>query len=298
MDDDLFTTDDFYAELDGGEEISDEVAEATEVTPEGASPELGDEGGQAEATVEQERKYFDPSQYADQLVRVKVDGEEVEVPVTDLVNGYSRTADYTRKTQALAAEAEQVRFWKQVDAAMQHDPEKTLEYLRSQYGAQVAQQASDAYDNDDEWDDPAAQQLREFQQQVAPELEWAREQRAAAYLDNVLSTLSSRYGDAFDAQEVVKYAVDRGIHNPDMLDACFKEIYTEKALAREAAQRQIAQATAAEDAGRQAAAANAALVIGSGSGASKSGAATAPPAPRGRLTVQEAWAAAKAELGY
>lgn len=37
-------------------------------------------------------------------VKVKVDGIEQEVPLDEVVKGYSRTADYTRKTQALAEE--------------------------------------------------------------------------------------------------------------------------------------------------------------------------------------------------
>ncbi len=38
--------------------------------------------------------------------RVKVDGVEQEVTEDELIHGYSRTADYTRKTQALAREKE------------------------------------------------------------------------------------------------------------------------------------------------------------------------------------------------
>ena len=48
--------------------------------------------------------------------KVRVDGEEVEVPLDELLKGYSRTSDYTRKTQkvseerkALEAEAAAVR---------------------------------------------------------------------------------------------------------------------------------------------------------------------------------------------
>ena len=36
------------------------------------------------------------------LYVVKIDGEEVEVPLSELQQGYSRNADYTKKTQALA----------------------------------------------------------------------------------------------------------------------------------------------------------------------------------------------------
>lgn len=52
----------------------------------------------------------------DLTLKVKVDGEEMEVTLAELRNGYSRTADYTRKATALAeqrkafeAEAEAIR---------------------------------------------------------------------------------------------------------------------------------------------------------------------------------------------
>jgi predicted house-cleaning noncanonical NTP pyrophosphatase (MazG superfamily) len=37
-------------------------------------------------------------------VRVKIDGEEIEVTLEEALKGYSRTSDYTRKTQELAAQ--------------------------------------------------------------------------------------------------------------------------------------------------------------------------------------------------
>lgn len=50
----------------------------------------------------------------DQMVTIKVDGKDVEVPLSELKNGYQRQADYTRKTmevaeQRKAAEAESTR---------------------------------------------------------------------------------------------------------------------------------------------------------------------------------------------
>jgi predicted ribosome quality control (RQC) complex YloA/Tae2 family protein len=51
-----------------------------------------------------------------QTYTVRVDGEEVEVTIDELLSGYSRTQDYTRKTMALAdqrksleTELEQIR---------------------------------------------------------------------------------------------------------------------------------------------------------------------------------------------
>jgi hypothetical protein len=58
--------------------------------------ELDEEDGEEEA-ISQELP-------DDVTVKVKVDGEEVEVTLAELRNGYSRTSDYTRKAQALAEE--------------------------------------------------------------------------------------------------------------------------------------------------------------------------------------------------
>jgi len=64
----------------------------------------------AEETVEQEEEVEESPKY-----RVKVSGEEVEVTLDELLNGYSRTADYQKKTQSLAeqrkaVEAERVKI--------------------------------------------------------------------------------------------------------------------------------------------------------------------------------------------
>ena len=68
------------------------VAEGEEpVTPEGEEPAEPEEPEVEEAP-------------APKLLKVKVDGIEQELPEDEVVKGYSRTADYTRKTQALAEE--------------------------------------------------------------------------------------------------------------------------------------------------------------------------------------------------
>jgi Tfp pilus assembly protein PilN len=64
----------------------------------------------AEEAVEQEEEVEESPKY-----RVKVSGEEVEVSLDELLNGYSRTADYQKKTQSLAeqrkaVEAERVKI--------------------------------------------------------------------------------------------------------------------------------------------------------------------------------------------
>jgi hypothetical protein len=79
------------------DEQSSESVEADESEEENASDEdaEGEESDGDEETEQQEQ----PSKFT-----VKVDGKEVEVSLEELQKGYSRTEDYTRKTQALAQE--------------------------------------------------------------------------------------------------------------------------------------------------------------------------------------------------
>ena len=76
------------------------ASDTTEETPSDA-PEGEDEGAvEEEATAEEEApQQTDP---LDQIVTVKVDGKEQEVTLREALNGYSRTADYSRKTMELA----------------------------------------------------------------------------------------------------------------------------------------------------------------------------------------------------
>lgn len=76
-----------YEEVEADEQTEDEL--------ETEDSELQDEDSNEEATQELPE---------DLTIKVKVDGEEVEVTLAELRNGYSRTADYTRKATALANE--------------------------------------------------------------------------------------------------------------------------------------------------------------------------------------------------
>lgn len=72
---------------------------------------------QNQPTEQQEQPQGDPNaapEPQDQMVTVKIDGKEVEVPLSELKNGYQRQQDYTKKTmevseQRKAAEAETQR---------------------------------------------------------------------------------------------------------------------------------------------------------------------------------------------
>jgi len=85
------------------------VQELVEEAEEGHSGEEADAEGDAtdandtgEETAEEEPREGEDE--PEPAFKVKVAGEEVEVPLSELVKGYSREQDYTRKTMALAEE--------------------------------------------------------------------------------------------------------------------------------------------------------------------------------------------------
>lgn len=97
------------------EEVVEETQEAEEVEEE--APE--EEEGQAEEETEEEVDEEEETEIVaeeDLKYTIKVDGEEFEVGIDELKNGYQRQADYTRKSQALAEqrkETEQIQSERQ-----------------------------------------------------------------------------------------------------------------------------------------------------------------------------------------
>lgn len=290
---DVFTTADFYGQdaVAPAEPIVEApVAEVIEEAPEGAEP-VAESDDKLEAAVQPTKTYFDPTSVADQFVVLKIGGEEVEVPVSDLTQGYQRQADYTQKTQALAEQRQQVEFWSNVDAAMKHNAPGTLKYLAEQYGiTDFAQPAATVPALDEIELTPEQQQLAEFQKQVAPAMEFFQMQQAERQLDQVLTGLSSKYDD-FDGNEVMAEAMRRGIADPTLLEAVYRDISFEKYRAHRAANTQVSTERAAAEAARNAAALDAAGVIGNGP--SSSGATGAQVTPAHARTVHEAWELAK-----
>ncbi len=130
------STQDVFEQMLAAEEGENEQLE-TEATDEGEEAvEASADEADVESVEEPEGdEEAEEAPTAAQTFRVKVDGEEVEVPLDELLKGYSRTADYTRKTQAIAearknaeAEAAQAREERQRYA-------QTLQVLEAQLKA-------------------------------------------------------------------------------------------------------------------------------------------------------------------
>ena len=104
--------------LMGGEdsqEQPDTEQEAEEVTQEAQSDE---EQSEYDGDVEEQEEVQEQPRY-----KVKASGEEIEVTLDDLIKGYQREADYTKKTQTLAEQRKQVEAERQVieQAKLQRD---------------------------------------------------------------------------------------------------------------------------------------------------------------------------------
>jgi len=113
---------------DEGETEQQETESAEEEVLEAADSESADE---SEEQTEGEEEAEEAPQPA-QTFRVKVDGEEVEVPLDELLKGYSRTADYTRKTQAIAEARKQAEAEAAAAREERQRYAQTLEVLDAQ----------------------------------------------------------------------------------------------------------------------------------------------------------------------
>jgi hypothetical protein len=96
-------------EVDSTAEQEEVVEETTEPSEVEESEELQDESEEAtEDEVEGDEEEAEEVEPEPEKFTVKVDGKELEVTKDELLRGYQREADYTRKTQKLAEERRMV----------------------------------------------------------------------------------------------------------------------------------------------------------------------------------------------
>jgi hypothetical protein len=100
-----------------------------------AEPEEA-QAAQEEAPAEESTE----SQEEDPLVTIKVDGKDVQVPLSELKNGYQRQADYTRKTMQVAEERKAAEAERQQALAERHQYAGNLQKLQAQIEGALAQQ--------------------------------------------------------------------------------------------------------------------------------------------------------------
>lgn len=168
---------------------------------------------------------------------IKVDGVEQTVTLEELQSGYQRQADYTRKTQELAARRQQLAQAEALATALQRDPQGTLRALQEAYGMEVAPtHAPEIEEPLDPWEQKVVELERTIQQQ-----QMAAQQ---AQIDAELDALRHEHGD-FDDMELFTFAVQRGISD---LPTAFRAWKFDEVRAAQAEAARVAAERAAEEA--------------------------------------------------
>ena len=251
---------------------------APEVDPTDVGGQVEDLGGE---TAEQpEQDYFDWNEYGDKRVKLPVAGEEIEVPLSEALAGYQRQADYTRKTQELSQQRQQVQFAAAIQQALDNDPVNTIRLLQEHYGINDAA----AVDEDDIFADPTEKQIRQLEGRIKS----FEEAQALQQLERNLEFLQSKYGEDFEPNEVVAAALATGSND---LEGIYKQMAFDKMMNQRQAQQQVAQQRQVQEQKIVESKRQTGIVAGA-SGAASADSASAPVS-----SLRDAFDLAKRQLG-
>ena len=259
--------------------ISDEILtdEAPALEGEGQLQEVTDV---VDALTEEQIELLPVDEFGDKYVSVTISGEEVRVPLKEALAGYQRQADYTRKTQELSEQRRQYQFGAALQEALQNDPTGTITLLRDHYG--LEQQAIS--EEEDLYADPVEKQFRQLEKRIQA----FEQQKAMDELERKLESLQKRYGEDFDANEVVSKALAIGSTDLEAVykQIAFDKIYDESSALRKASAEKSKEKEMVTRAKRQAA-------VVSGASSAKTADVSAKPI----TSLRDAYEAAKRQVG-
>jgi len=254
---------------------NDNTVDSAFEAPEYGQADLSTEIGEAPEVVQD---YFAWDEYADKSVKLNVAGEEVDVPLKEALAGYQRQADYTRKTQELSEQRKQVQFGSALQEALQNDPKSTLELLKQHYGLEEQQSSEDEL-----LLDPVEKQYRQLESRMKA----FEQEKAMRDLEKTVESLSRKYGDAFDADEVIAKALATGNSN---LEAVYKQTAFDRIFEQNVTANQV-KAKKAEDEKLIVQAKRDATVVSKGASAKSADVSSKPV-----TTLREAFELAKKQL--
>jgi len=231
------------------------------------------------------REYLDiDDTLASKYVKVKQDGQEIDVPLNEALQGYQRQSDYTRKTQEAAVLREQAQEALRLQQAFQADPGLTVQVLARQAGVSVEeflgmsprQQAAAVAEVEDEYADPLEKAIAQERAERIALQERIDQRDADDYLRAQVQGLKQAYQISDeDVRSVVQQALQLGV-GPEAFPMIYQSQAFQRLQAQNGAQQEAVAAQQADDARRRAAAAASAGVVASGSGATN--VTTVPPA--------------------
>lgn len=226
------------------------------------------------------------NEYANHRVPVRVDGQELQVPLSEALNGYQRQADYTRKTQELSEQRQEVEFATAIQTALERNPEATIDLLARHYGISKSQAVDMVNDSlDSEPLDPIDQKFQNMEQRVASFEEFQSQQQ----IEKEIVSLQNKYND-FNAAAVINTALRL---NSTDLEGTYKQMMFDKMFDRSRLESE-AQAKKQETEAAVVAAKRQAGVVSGGSNPSASATSDNGSAI---TNIRDAYAAAKRSLG-
>lgn len=274
------------------DELMGDPAEGGQVEPEVDTTQELDGAVEPPASEPPARAYVEVEDPDSHYVRVTVDGEEVEVPFREALQGYSRHADYSRKTAELAQQRQQAEYALRIQEALQVDPEATLQFLARQH-LKMPEPRPEV----PQFDDPLERQVWEANQRTAAIETRLAEQEADQQLNSTIGTLRSQFNaNDDDIREVIQTAYQHGL-GIEALPMIYKTMQFDRLQARVQASQAQRAVQAAEVARRQAAAASASQVISTGAGAPNGGLVNSLNSDNGNMSFLEAVEAALAQHG-
>lgn len=117
------------------EEEQDDAEEADTETDDTEADASDDADSDDEGSEETETEADDEDAETVEVYRVKVNGEDVEVTLDELLSGYSRESDYRRKTTELAEQRRQFQAEAQAIAAQRQQFAEAFQRLEAEYKA-------------------------------------------------------------------------------------------------------------------------------------------------------------------
>jgi hypothetical protein len=139
---------------------------------------------------------------------VKIDGEEHAVTLDELQNGYQRQADYTRKTQELAAERENMAQGEAIVQALESDPRGAVMALADAFGVSVGNQNTDQEELVEDLD-PEEVRLRRLESSIEEHNRTLRQQN----MQKEVEGLRQKFSSDIDERALYSHALKHNIGN-------------------------------------------------------------------------------------
>ena len=207
------------------------------------------------------RRYVEIDDPDNLFDRVKINGEDVEVPVSELRKGYSREADYTRKMQEVARQREEAEYGLRIQQAYRANPQATIRLLAEQAGIPFGEQPQAPPPDEDRYADPLEREIAQERQ-----ARLALEQRLAQrdmdeHVERTIGGLRSQFNASDeDIRDAVAVAMQNN-YPVEALPMIYKAMTLDKLQARFQAQQAAKAQQEAETARRTAAKAQASTTV-------------------------------------